>query len=235
MNHILLLEDNADQAKILAKWISEKYANWKITVVSNYDESISEITNSVSTMPYTLFLLDIKLNTSSDNRDGYVVAQEIRKLECYYKTPILFLTQIQGEGLYAFSQFHCYNYITKPYTKEVVLGQIEQMLLTDYLSSTIIVSDIDQICHQFFASDIKYVKASGARKEIVLKKSKIITRMRLPEILALSNHLLVQCHKSYLVNPNYITSIDRQNRCLNIDSEILPIGRVYMEQFGFLK
>lgn len=234
MHRILILEDDMIQGEMIKHWIQEKYGMWKIDMVNDYHTAMKALLDSLSETPYTLFLLDVNLKSDSDNRDGFLFAQELRTKRIYYRTPILFLTQVQTEGLHAYTEFHCYNYITKPYTKDVILGQIEQMLLTDYLSSTIIISDTSKINHQFFVNDILYVRAHGPRKEIILKKSRITTRKRLSEIITLSNNLLIQCHKSYLVNPNYITSIDRQNKYLNINSEVIPLSKTYLDSFDFL-
>lgn len=235
MHKILILEDNKDQAQIISKWIHEKYSNWEICIADSLQTAGKEISNSLTDTPFTLFLLDIQLeDLDFTNRDGFLFANQIREIKIYYKTPILFLTQVLDAGLYAFSNFHCYNYITKPYTKEMILGQIEQMLLTDYLSNTMIISDTSQICHQIFADDIKYVKASKAKKEIILKDSTITTRMNFPDLISTSNQRLVQCHKGYLINPDYVTSIDRQNRCFNIGADVIPVGRKYVDIFEII-
>lgn len=59
----------------------------------------------------------------------------------------------------ALTQFHCYNFITKPYRKETVLEQLRQMLLTGYLQDVLDIADTQRIHHRLQPQDIRYIES----------------------------------------------------------------------------
>ena len=133
MQHILIVEDNNEQLNMLVSTIKNSYPSWVIDYASSYDEAVILIQRSVEEHPFNLFLLDIQLAEDSSDRGGFLLAKEIRNIPNYYRTSILFLTSVHEASSFALSNFHCYNYITKPYTGIDILNQLEQMLLTGYL------------------------------------------------------------------------------------------------------
>lgn len=230
MQNVLIVEDNREQIELLRNAITGKYKDWTITSAFTYDDALSYIHDSSVNNPFTLFLLDIQLTNYTTDRGGFLLAQEIRKKKIYYKTPILFLTGISDEGYFALSNFHCYNYITKPYTSDDVLKQLEQMLLTGYLESAITITDINRISYKIHVNDILYIKSNGHTKVIYLKDSYISTReCTFDELQTLSDGKLIQCHKGYLVNPDAITNIDHLTSTLHINNTIIPIGLKYQQ------
>ena len=138
MQHILIVEDNEIQLNMLVKTIMQEYPDWKVDFCKSYDAAMNYIKDSLSdmSMQYTLFLLDIQLTNYKTDRGGFLIAEEIRKIPLYFRTNILFLTGISDEGLYALSNFHCYNYITnnvKP--EDICYVQSQRHLKTIYFKN----------------------------------------------------------------------------------------------------
>ena len=232
MQNVLIVEDDNLQAGMLSTTISQKYPDWTITHTDNLEQALKIIDDSVHTINFTLFLLDIHLTELENDKGGYAIAKHLRGINVYFKTPILFLTSVSGDGHYAMSNFHCYNYITKPYDADIILNQISHMLLTGFLETMITVCDIERIKHHISVNDIILIEASGRRKTLHLTNSRIITSMyTIEDFIRMTDSRLIQCHKHYLINPFHIENTDRLNRCLNICGNNIPIGRKYWDKF----
>ena len=134
MQKVLIVEDDTIQLNMLYQTIHDAYPSWNIFCVSDYAAADRLILDSLQkSASFTLFLLDIQLTKDIGNRDGFFLAKEIRQHSAYYQTPILFLTAVSDENYFALSNFHCYNYISKPYTDADIRYQLQQMLMTGYL------------------------------------------------------------------------------------------------------
>ena len=233
MQHILIVEDNQNQLSMLTDTIKGEYPSWEVDSCYSYNDAMSLIKNSVSSNPYTLFLLDVQLTKHLTDRGGFQLAQEIRKMPVYYRTSILFLTGVIDEGVYALSNFHCYNYITKPYSGDDILNQLEQMVITGYLEKYFTVRDTNRIVHKIKIADIRYVHASRHLKTVFLNNCHIDTReYSLDELQTMSDGKLVMCQKSYLVNPDCISSFDKVTNSVIIDGVSIPIGKKYKDIMG---
>ena len=69
----------------------------------------------------SLFLLHVQLNDYS----GLKLAQDIRELDQYKLTPIVFITGVLGQELMAFKNYHCYDYIIALVVLKVKMRTIE--------------------------------------------------------------------------------------------------------------
>lgn len=157
---VLIVEDDIEQNTVIKKTLSEQYPTWDIVSVFTYDEAEKEVRNSVKKNHFTLFLLDVQLTDHKADRGGFVLADLIRKNYLYYKTPILFLTAVSDEAVYALNNFHCYNYISKSYTTNDLISQINQMQLTGYLNEYITITDSSRIIHIIRTNDIYFLDTS---------------------------------------------------------------------------
>ena len=224
MNNILIVEDDKIQAQILQDAIMSKYPGWNLTIANNFNDAMLALNQPVS---YTLFLLDVQLNTEPNNRQGFDLANEIRKNNSYHRTPILFLTSITEEGMYALSTFHCYNYITKPYTQENILFQIEQLLATGYLATYIEIMDITRIFHRINVEEIYMVESSKHLLTIHTIRSTYTTRQyaSIQKIQQLLPPNFIQCHRSFLVNTKFIDVYDKTTLSLHVYGSFVPVSK----------
>lgn len=230
MQKILIVEDNEEQLKTLHDSIREKYPDWKIQIAKNYKTAMELLAASLQESSYfTLFLFDIQLSDDND-RDGFTLAKYVRTAPPYFKTPILFLTSITSECSFALSEFHCYNYITKPYTTEAILCQLEQMLFTGYLQSSIEVSDTSRIRHKLFRHDIFAVETKSHTVILHTRTGNCTTRdFSLESILPVLGDSFFQCHRRYLVNRHYIQFYDKSSKFLQVEDLQIPVGRSYQK------
>lgn len=236
MHHVLIVEDNHSQCTLLQQTLKNQYPDWNIETANNYEDGLYKLNNSLQKKPlFTLFLLDVQLSTTKGDRGGFFLAKELRKHPSYYTTPILFLTAISDEGSFALSEFHCYNYIAKPYTSQDILHQIEQMLLTGYLQNTISIIDTDRIQHKLFINDVYMIEAKSHSIIIHTATDEFTTReYSLEKIQKLLSASFIQCHRKYIINKQYITCFDQTSRYIQVGSFRLPCGRTYINNINTL-
>ncbi|WP_229775528.1 response regulator [Anaerosalibacter bizertensis] len=80
-----------------------------------------------------MFLLDIQLKDYS----GFELAKEIRNIDNYKLTPIIFVTAIPTRELMAFKEIHCYDYIVKPFKEEEIVWTKQELYLLKKLINII--------------------------------------------------------------------------------------------------
>ena len=203
----------------------------KVIEVHSSKDAIDVIANSVVNGElFSLFLLDIQLQVESSDRGGFHVAEYIRKQPCYYTTPLLFLTFIQNDIQIALNNFHCYNYITKPYSTEDVISQLEQMTLSGILREQCLsLTDTDNIHHRIMQKDILYIHNKVHVLSLVTTIGTICTRKyTLKTIQEELSHDFLRCHKSYIINICHVTSYDKLNRIATVNRDNIPISRSYL-------
>lgn len=231
MHHVLIVEDNHSQCHILLQTLKEHYSDWNIETAGSFEEGLCRLNDSLlKEQPFTLFLLDVQLSTAKADRGGFLLAEEIRNHSAYYTTPILFLTAVSDEGIFALSEFHCYNYITKPYTPQDILHQIEQMLLTGYLQNTIGITDTNRIHHKLFINDIYTIEAKSHSIIIHTATDEFTTReYSMEKILNLLPSFFIRCHKKHIINKQHITNFDATAKYVQVGAFQVPCGRTYLK------
>ena len=109
MEKILLVEDNPAASERIRKFIENIDPGDEVIVFPMAGEAYSyACRESVS-----LFILDIQL---ADYK-GTNLARQLRALEAYKYTPILFETALAGEELTAYRDVQCYGFLIKPFTE----------------------------------------------------------------------------------------------------------------------
>lgn len=215
MHRILIVEDDITQLELLKTTINNKYPDWVVETAYNYTSGKKLLDDSLShNNPFSLFLLDIQLSGEEGDRGGFFLAKEVRKHSVYFKVPILFLTAISDEGSFALSEFHCYNYITKPYTMGDILQQLEQMLLTGYLENTLELLDTNRILHRVYINDILSVESKSHTLTVYTgTNGSFVTRAyTLEKILSILGSNFIQCHQRTIINKTHIITYDKASR-----------------------
>ncbi len=231
MSKILIVEDNTATAKRLKQFIH------------NIDPSLESIVYSKAGEAYqfaeketvSLFVIDIQL---ADYK-GTNLARQLRSLPEYKYTPIIFETAVAGEELFAYRDLKCYGFLIKPFTESEfrsvfseALGLSEQMRNP---SKTIQIEQ-KQFILEYNINDIVYLEAFGKKiaihtssKSLGIKED-MISGYTLAGIYALiDDPAFVQCHKSYIINRNYIAKIDKVNRQIILRGfkQTVPVGSKY--------
>lgn len=227
MASILIVEDEKLVANGLAEMVKSINDSIEITITGYAKEALYYARN----IEYDAFLLDIQLKDYS----GFELAKEIRDIENYKLTPIIFITAIPTRELIAFKEIHCYDYIVKPFKEEEVKEALKTIInygikkedrkpsiklkQKDY---SYIVSQSDIIC-----IEAKY----GDLIVTTIKENIELSRHTLKEIMDSLDGNFIQCHRGYIINTDYVEKIDKINDDIYLRGlEFpIPIGRRYKE------
>ena len=230
MAQILLVEDDTTASELIRQYTEALCGKHQLTTVSTATAAL----NWSDKHSVDLFILDIQL---PDYR-GTELGKQIRTMPRYRFTPILFTTELAGEELGAYREIKCYDFLVKPFTQEQFTNAISAALdMGRQMRKTVPVLRIEQkqFLFEYGLEQILYIESFGKKAVIhSISQGKELNDQisgyslaRLLEMAGPGN--LIQCHKSFLINPIYITKIDKGSKTLwlkNCKDEI-PIGEKY--------
>ena len=119
VTNILLVEDNTEQLEFLKQSLSSLGDEYYILEASSAKEAMQAALQH----KIHLFFIDIGL----PDGNGLELAKELRNVEKYALTWIVFLTTHAEYTLDAFQQTHCYDYIVKPYKADTVINLAQKL------------------------------------------------------------------------------------------------------------
>lgn len=214
--NVLIVEDDKLQSESLKKMIHKIEKNINIYEAIDKDDAL-EITSRNN---IDVFYVDICLHNSS----GVDFAIELRQISKYEFSFIVFLTTHVEYISKAFKEVHCYDYILKPYDMADVVKMTKRFRLhieninnkpkekryviielrkgvniKIYIDETIFIEVKLRVC--------MIHTVNGVYKVNNLALSKILSVINCKNI--------VQCHKSFAVNINYIKGIENINNKLS--------------------
>ncbi len=212
MYNILVLEDDCIQLKTLSEIIKQSGDKYKIYEATTPSEALKIAQQE----RIDLFYIDINLKSES----GLKFALEVRKIENYKLTWIIFVTIYKESMLSAFKKIHCYDYILKPYNKEDI-QRITRSLLSDSraeaavteIKEKFIIAPIKNIQVKIFINEIIFVEVF-IRTSIIhtINGSFTIDYLSLKRLNSMiDDKNILQSHRSYLVNTEYISKIEKTN------------------------
>ena len=173
---------------------------------------------------YDLIILDIEIGSVN----GIEFARTLRQAGS--DATIAFISNYEKYAIEGYST-HAISYLLKPVSPEKVFSLLDETFsrIGDYNSKTIWVSSGGS--HRFIStSSILFITIFGKSLEIHLldKVEAYIMPLRSIEP-QLPGTSLFRCHKSYIVNIEYVTGMSGNNLFVGPDEEHVPIGRVYKE------
>lgn len=225
MVKIMIVEDEI----LIAKGLESIVESIRKDVDATITAYAAKALDSAKSIKYDLFLLDIQLKDYS----GYELAKQIRNIDKYKLTPIIFITAIPTGELKAFKEIHCYDYIIKPFEKEKVkelIGTILNHGVKDKKEELTLKIKQRQYIYVLKQSEIIYIESNNKNLSIVTIKEKTkLSNYSLKTILTELGPNFVRCHRSFIINIEYISKILKDTNSIvlrNID-ESIPIGRKY--------
>ena len=160
-----------------------------------------------------IFYVDICLNNSS----GLDFAKEVRQIAKYEYSLIIFLTTHVEYITQAFKEVHCYDYILKPYNLSDVVNitkrfklHIENINDMTKDKKYVVIKVRKGVNVKIYIDDTIFIEVN-LRVCIIHTVNGIykVNNLGLKEIINLINcNNIIQCHKSFAVNINYIKEIE---------------------------
>jgi two-component system LytT family response regulator len=228
MGNILIVEDQPATSEGLKKIILD--IDPTLTVEST--GYAAEAFKMAQEKQYNFFLLDIQLI----DYDGLTLAQELRKISRYKMTPIVFITAIPTRELIAYKETKCYDYIIKPFRGETVAKTLRDII--DYH-----INKEREVCESIIIKQKRFstsvpvhdiVYAEYKQRHLFVYTIDDTIRSAGTSLASFSKNLchhFIQCHRSYIVNTQFIHSIDRKNKIIKLrkDFGTIPYGEKYKE------
>lgn len=150
-----------------------------------------------------LFILDYELNKDNLTENGFNLGIELKNIPKYKNTPMVFETSYPNHIFSIINELHCIYYLIKPYEK----ADIQHMLN-------------------------KILNYNNLEKRFSIKDSFLCINYSLAQLIKESD-ILIQCHKSYAINPKFITNLDKTTYTVTLQFNdkvfSIPIGRKYKE------
>ncbi|MCR2044586.1 LytR/AlgR family response regulator transcription factor [Anaerosalibacter massiliensis] len=229
MARILIVEDDLLIGKGLKAIINSINNKIEINITGYAKKALNYIKNA----NYDMFLLDIQLKDYS----GFELAKEIRGIDHYKLTPIVFITAIPTRELMAFKEIHCYDYIVKPFQEEEVRDTLKTIINHGIMTKENIYLKLKQKDYFYIIEqdEIIYIEARNKKIFIITINETIdLSTYTLKQLLDELTTNFVQCHRGYIINLNYIEKIDRTNDDIYLCGIELPIpiGRKYRNYIG---
>ena len=233
MGLILLVEDELGAVALMGRYIENSPLKHKLVTFPKAAEALSYAVKS----KVDLFILDIQL---LDYR-GTELARQLRSIPEYRFTPILFTTELAGEELPAYREIKCYDFLVKPFTEaefQKALQAALEMGAQIQAAPEILRIEQKQFLFEYEIRNILYIESFGKRLLIHAAQnggSEVTDRISgysLSKLLDMApQNRLLQCHKSFLVNPVHICKIDKTNRLLYLKGcqTAIPIGEKYQK------
>lgn len=175
------------------------------------------------------FFLDIQLEDYS----GLKLAGQLREIDYYKFTPIVFITAAPTRELEAFRKIHCYDYIVKPFSideiKEVIETIINYRIKKEKKTLKIKQKDFIYVIDQ---EEIIYIESNNRKLIVQTVHEKVeYASYTLNQIASELSEDFIQCHRSYIINSKYIQEINKKQCLISLKyaEEQIPYGRKYKE------
>lgn len=232
---VLIVEDDISSMNMLEKLVSEINMLAVCLKATNIDEAYRILHENV----IDVFILDIILDTSvQGDVSGMKLAEEIRRIERYRFTPIIFISALSDPSCYAYTNIRSFKYIEKPFRLKETRKILREAMLfhTEPENDKYLYFRKDGILFSVKASDIVYIESKNhilyihSEKEIIDVPYKTCKEM----LEILDKRKFVKCNRSTIVNKDYIKTIDIVNRYIGIDDVNgygkLAIGGGYLKE-----
>ncbi len=212
MIKVLVVEDSKRDMEMYKK-ILEKKENTEVHYAMSGEEALIIAKQS----NIDIFILDIEL----PGMNGLELAGRIRNLSNYALTLILFITGYTKNQLEAFRQFHCYDYIIKPFSP-MDLEKKYIKLLEDVSKEKQKTTRVRMLLYPEADKDvlvpiekIRYAEVLHRRcylytdlKEEPFESNTTILKELIKEV---DDYYFIQCHRAFAVNIKKIQEIEQIN------------------------
>ncbi len=222
MMRIAVLDDNPEHLQIIGRSVSRfldsSGTDHQLYLYSDPDQLIREFF-SVS---FPIFLLDIDMKTESFT--GIDIANTVSRT-CP-SAQIIFITAYEKYYIDAYRADHIYL-VPKQRIDELLPEALEKALTRlKQNRSEILTVRFNRKIHRIPERSVHYMEKT-LRKVTIHADRVVECYSSLEEILAqTSSGVLIQCHKSFAVNIDFIASVGK-NTCILLDGTELPVSKKY--------
>ena len=118
--NVLIVEDDYNDLKHAKRIVEINFPDVKVYDAGNKKEALNELAKH----DMNLLLLDVRLPDGT----GFDVARDIRNIPQYRFVHIVYITGEDYDPLETYNTYHCYSFISKPYTEDTMLEQLGPLI-----------------------------------------------------------------------------------------------------------
>ncbi len=235
MKKVLVLINEAELGEKVERLIKEAYHKTLVYRVTN----VLEAYQLVLAHDIELVIVDAVLQKGNPKDiSGIHFVECIRKIREYEFVPVILLSALSDEKMYAYSVLHCYGFLEKPFSVQMLTMFIDQALRFERTSKKPVYIPFRQggVLYPVFVDDIVYVEHKRRKMYVHTRKENIeIPYHTCEQTLAeLEQYGFVLCARGIVVNRKYIYALDTTNHFVVLKEGMgcLELGRTY---FGNVK
>lgn len=229
---ILIIEDDNIIQNYLVKIIKNNYPLWETDTCSTFSQGLAMATDNI----YDTFIIDYELDVNTTDKNGINLGIAISSIAKYKNTSIIFETSYIEHILNVVNKLNCVYYLIKPYDSTQVLEMLKKLENNIPAQKTISIIDEYGISTYVNLNDIILVEANHHKLTITTSSTTLICKGHSLDTLAkLCEGVLLRCHKSFLVNKDYVSNIDKKTLYVRVkhpSSDITysaKLGRTYLD------
>lgn len=204
---ILIVEDNPQDRASYIKAL-EPQEDLHILQAPDGESALGLLT----AYPIDLFLLDVEL----PGMNGFALASLLRSMPKYELATILFITGYSKNPLDAFREFHCYDFIVKPFSMDEFSRKIQELVQKlrrqdkepDFRQKMALLSTVhgDILVP---VQDILFAEVNQNHYTLQMRDIQFpLVKTSLADIIeSVDDPYFMQCHKSFAVNVTAIKAI----------------------------
>lgn len=201
-----------------------KFCLDKYSTVNNMEYELYEYENGedlIADLPnhqFDVFLLDIYMH----NMSGIEVAEAIRERD--KEVLIVFITSSKDYAMEGY-RVHAVDYLLKPISYERICETMEWILHNRKVDSKVIEILSNRVRMKIKVATIMYAEVFNTVCVLHTTQDEYRTYITLDELCSLlEDDRFVRCHRSFLVNMDYVDKIEEHNFILK-NLTMVPIGR----------
>lgn len=215
-----IYEDDDSDAQMLKATIESFAVSNQISIRVTIYKHGRDLLHAIEAHEPDMLFLDV--DAGEDEPDGLEVAKQIHAWNA--DLPIVFTTYLQEYAIFGY-EVEALHYLIKPVTIEhiaVCFDRLEKERRNhprERLSISV-VSDYKQL--MIPVENITFAEVKRNTVTLHLSERSVSTNTSMSSLEQQTNGMLIRCHRSYLVNPKYIASIDHNDFIL-YSGERIPI------------
>ncbi len=217
---VAICDDNIDELSRISSLLEDYRIECNSSITYEAFHSATELLETIKYRNFDLFILDIIM----PNISGMEAAKEIRLLDS--ETPIIFLSSSREFAVESY-RVNAEDYVLKPARKDEIFHVINKQFTKFMQEESYITLKIENGIIKIPFSKIVYIEVINRRVQFNLSNTdtkEAYGYLADYEKLLLSKPFFYKPHRSYLVNLNHVSQLDK-NGFTTIIGKTVPVAR----------
>lgn len=215
---ILICDDEKTISSVLERLILKNFPDTMLLKTLNKPEEAFDLLNQTICLSPDLVFMDIMFGEHNGIDIGYLLQQK------FPNAKLIFITGFPQYAQDVFLKVKPYGFLIKPIDEQKLVCQIENVIGSIEESDTVYEIFSNKRKVYLKEKEIYFIESTRVQLMIYCIDMKHVTYGKLDEAQTKLSNRFIRCHKSYLVNSDYIRAIEGDFFVVYPDAEI-PISR----------